>query len=101
MAYDTMAFGPWPSTSGSRHNALGPRIELPPPSLHPPAAWKGSLAEPLGAKWRAKAAKEDPKADTERAKVAKVRPDVDHKAPSTEKWRKKTLRSMALSSAGP
>ena len=37
----------------------------------------------MGAKWPPKAAKEDPKADTERHKVAKARPDVDHKAPSS------------------
>ena len=58
--------------------------------------WKGSLVEPLGAKWPPKAAKEDPKADTERLRVAKVRPDVDHKAPSSDKS-KKTLQSMPRS----
>ena len=52
-------------------------------------ACMGSLIEPLGAKWPPKAAKEDPKADTERPKVAKARTDVDHKAPSSEKSRKK------------
>ena len=61
--------------------------------------WKGSLVEPLGAKWPPKAAKEDPKADTERHKVAKARPDVDHKAPSSEKSPKKL--SEACSRAAP
>ena len=67
----------------------GSRIELPEASSCPVVACKGSLVEPLGAKWRPKAAKEDPKADTERPKVTKVRPTVDHKAPNTEKSRKK------------
>ena len=61
--------------------------------------WKGSLVEPLGAKWPPKAAKEDPKADTERSKVAKARPDVDHKALSREKSPKKL--SDARSRAAP
>ena len=43
------------------------------------------MIEPLGAKWPPKAAKEDPKADIERSKVAKARPEIDHKAPSSEK----------------
>ena len=51
------------------------------------------MVEPLGAKWPPKAAKEDPAADTERRKVAKARPDVDHKAPSTEKSRKKLSKA--------
>ena len=70
-----MEFGPGPSTFGW----------LP----HPEVRWKGSLVEPLGAKWPPKAAKEDPKADTWRPKVAKGRPDVTHRAPSTENSRKK------------
>ena len=47
--------------------------------------WKGSLVEPLGAKWRPKGAKDDPKADTERLKVAKAHAEVDYKAPNKEK----------------
>ena len=89
-----MAYGIWPLAVDfwlSAKHIWGSRTELPPPRPHPIAGCQGSLVEPLGAKWRPKAAKEDPKADTERDKVAKVRPDVDHKAPSTEKSRTKTI----------
>ena len=70
---------------------------MPPARPHAITAWKGSLVEPLGAKWRPKAAKEDPKADTDRPKVAKVRPDVDHKAPSSEQSQKKLSEACPLS----
>ena len=71
-----MAQGLWPNAHGLWHLALGrrlsavgiefweSRIELPGASLHPPVTWQGSLVEPFGAKWRPKAAKEEPKADT-------------------------------------
>ena len=47
------------------------------------------MVEPLGAKWPPEAAKEELKADTKGYKVANARPDVDHKAPSSEKSPKK------------
>ena len=87
-----MAYGIWPLAVDfwlSAKHIWGSRIELTEASLHAVTAWKGSLVEPLGAKWRAKAAKEDPKADTWRPKVAKGRPGVTHRAPSTENSRKK------------
>ena len=98
------AHGLWHLALGRRLSAVsielwGSRIELPAPSLYFPVRCQGSIMEPLGAKWPPKAAKEDPKADTERLKVAKVRPDVDHKAPRTEKSRKKF--SEACSRAAP
>ena len=92
-----MAHGIWPLAVDFWLSAK--RIVLVEASSHPPAAWQESLVEPLGAKWRPKAAKEDPKADTERHKVAKARPDGDHKAPSSEKSRKKL--SEACSRAAP
>ena len=63
------AKGIWPLAVGFRlsgKHIWGSRTELVASSLHPPARWKGSLVEPLGAKWPPKAAKEDPKADIER-----------------------------------
>ena len=88
------AHGLWHLALGRRLSAVsitfwGSRIELLGASPHPIASTQGSLIEPLGAKWPLKAAKEDPKADTERSKVAKAGPDVDHKAPNSEKSPKK------------
>ena len=92
-----MAQGMWPKAYGLWHLALGhrllalgielwwSRIELLGASSRPPVAWKGSLVEPLGAKWPLKTAKEDPKGDTARPKVSKTRPHVYHKAPSSGK----------------
>ena len=84
------AHGLWHLALGRRLSAVnielwGSRIELPAASLCPVATRQGSLVEPLGAKWPPRAAKEDPKAYTARLKVAKVRPDVDHKAPRPQK----------------
>ena len=82
------AHGLWHLALGRRLSALGielwgSRIELLAPTLHPVVRWKGSMIEPLGAKWPPKAAKEEPKDDIERPKVNKERNQVDHKAPNT------------------
>ena len=83
------AHGLWHLALGRRLSTVsielwGSRTALVGASSHPAATPEGSLIEPLGANWSPKAAKDNSKADTERPKVAKVRPDVDHKALSSE-----------------